>query len=152
MDIRFSKTELLEMFQEDVSRLAARSHTEEGLSLYDDIKLTSRDSSIVERMLTDRVAIARGFLAFCLGAKEQEGDDIVYEIIESRCPAAQSKTVIETLLRKYIVDGALLDWYARHGIASTLTADGLAVLKNRLVCTLRQGAVRRPLQPFGPRR
>ena len=152
MEIKFSKSDLLEMFNEDVSRLAARSRTEEGLSLYDAVKLTSRDSSIVERMLEDRMALARGFLAFCLGANEQEGDNYVFEILEDRCPTHPSASTIKTLLRKYIVEGALLDWYARHLIPSSYSVEGISAIKDRLVCTLRQGAVKRPLQPFGPRK
>lgn len=46
-------SELLTSVQEEISRVAARSYTPEGLSLYDSIRATSRDDDTLNRMISD---------------------------------------------------------------------------------------------------
>ena len=44
--------------------------TKYPLSLHDAIRIKSRDAGVQDRMLEERDARLRGFLAFCLGVKE----------------------------------------------------------------------------------
>ena len=164
MEIKISKKDLVEIINEDIDRLAARSYSEEGVSLYDGIRITSRDARVMGRMLEERDAKLRSFLAFCLGDKEsedvytKEGEknvltdtNLVYAISVENCPKTLSSSSLKVLLRKYLVDGVLFDWYTKHNIQSSITAEDIEALQSRIVYTMRQGYTRKPMQPFGPK-
>lgn len=151
MKIEFNISELVEIISEDVSRLAARSYSEDGTSLYDGIKLTSRDTSVLERMLEERDARLRDILAFCLGDSE-DGDccPFVYNLLLNGVKNS-TLTSLRVLMRKYLTEGVLFDWYTKHGIATSLTEEGIEAMESKIVCMVRQGYIKKPLQPFGPR-
>ena len=168
MEIKLSKSELVEIINEDIDRLAARSYSEDGVSLFDGIRIKSRDKGVQGRMLEERDARLRSLIAFCLGEKEEEyitetgtdedgkeiititGKSIVYEIIDDKC-SKPSPSTMKVLLRKYLTDAVLYDWYTKHGIASSITFEDIEAQESKIVCKLRQGYSKKPLQPFGPR-
>ena len=161
MEIKLSISELVDIINEDIDRLAARSYSQEGVSLYDGIKVTSRDKGVMNRMLEERDARLRGFLSFCLGSKESEevkdektgatDTNLVYEIKEESCPKTPSASSLKVLFRKYLTDSVLYDWYTKHSIESSITYEDIEAQETKIVCTMRQGFTRRPLQPFGPK-
>ena len=159
MEIKLSKSELVEIINEDIDRLAARSYSEDGASLFDGMRIKSRDKGVQGRMLEERDVRLRGLLAFCLGDKETEevrdGDkvdtNLIYDIIVENCPKAPSASSLKVLLRKYLTDAVLYDWYTKHGIAASITYEDIEALESKIVCTMRQGFTKKPLQPFGPR-
>ena len=156
MEIKFNISDLIDIINEEVDRLAARSYSEDGGSLYDGIKITSRDARVQERIFEERDARLRSFLTFCLGETEREDNEggetyLIYNIKEQgmKLPSLSS---VRVLLRKYLVDSVLYDWYTKHNIPSTITIDDIEALESKIVCTLRQGYAKKPLQPFGPRK
>lgn len=177
MEIKLSKSELVEIINEDIDRLAARSYSEDGVSLFDGIRIKSRDKGVQGRMLEEREAKLRGLLAFCLGEKETEDitevkkdkdgkeehdkdgnpilvvidTNLVYDIIVENCPKAPSATSLKVLIRKYLTDSVLYDWYTKHGITASITYEDIDAQELKIVCSLRQGFTKRPLQPFGPK-
>lgn len=160
MEIKLSKSELVDIINEDIDRLAARSYSEEGVSLFDAIRIKSRDKGVQSRMLEERDVRLRGLMSFCLGTKESETETndagetntiLVYDIIEANCSKTLSASSLRVLLRKYLTDSVLFDWYTKHGIQSSLTYEGIEAQESKIVCTLRAGFTRRPLQPFGPK-
>lgn len=177
MEIKLSKSELVEIINEDIDRLAARSYSEDGVSLFDGIRIKSRDKGVQGRMLEERCVRLRGLIAFCLGNKEEEDitevkkdengkevidkngepvlvvtdKNIVYDIVEQRCGNVPSASSLKVMLRKYLTDAVLYDWYTKHGIAASITYEDIDALESKIVCTLRQGYTKKPLQPFGPR-
>lgn len=161
MEIKLSKSELVEIINEDIDRLAARSYSEDGVSLFDGIRIKSRDKGVQGRMLEERDAKLRGLIAFCLGSKESEGmtdekgtvigTNVVYDIREDKCSKVPSMSVLKVMLRKYLTDAVLYDWYTKHGIATSITYADIEAQETKIVCTLRQGYTKKPLQPFGPR-
>ena len=154
MEIKFNISELVEIITEDVSRLAARSRTEDGASLYDDIKLTSRDNGVIGRMLEERNARLREMLAFCLGeseGEEEEHGSLVYVLLLGDGVKSSTRSSLKVLMRKYLTDAVLFDWYTKHNIPSSITLEDIEEMETKIVCMIRQGCVKRPLQPFGPR-
>lgn len=160
MEIKLSIAELVDIINEDIDRLAARSYSQEGTPLYDAIKVTSRDKGVMTRKLEERDVKLRGFLSFCLGDKEREDvkDDegntdtcLVYDIKVESCPKTPSASSLKVLLRKYLTDSVLYDWYTKHGIEASLTYEEIEAQETKIVCTMRQGFTKKPLQPFGPK-
>lgn len=161
MEIKFRKSELVDIINEDIDRLAARTYSEEGVSLFDGIRVKSRDKGVQGRMLEERSVRLRDLLAFCLSDKEAEDvmEDgkavdtcLVYDIVVENCPKAPSASSLKVMLRKYLTEGTLYDWYTKHGIVSSITYEDVEAQEIKLVCMLRQGFTKRPLQPFGPRK
>ena len=163
MEIKLNQAELVDIINEDIDRLAARSYSEEGASLFESIRIKSRDAGVQRRMIEERDARLRSLIAFCLGAKESEditeskdgkdvviGTNVVYEILDDKC-SKPSPSTMKILLRKYLTDGVLYDWYTKHGIASSITFEDIEAQEQKIVCTLRQGYTKKPLQPFGPK-
>lgn len=160
MDIEFKIAELVDIISEDVSRLASRSYAEDGSSLYDGIKLTSRDSGVQGRMLEERDARLRDILAFCIMEPSEEepmaedGDipDEPKYVYSLQLNGMKNHVIasLRVLMRKYLTEGVLFDWYERHAIDSSYTREGIEDLETRIVCMVRQGYVKKPLQPFGP--
>lgn len=165
MEIKFKKSELVDIINEDIDRLASRSFSEDGTPLYDAIRIKSRDAGVQGRMLEERDARLRGFLAFCLGGKEDEivtekddnGNEVetytnmVYDVVVNSLPKPPSASTLKVLLRKYLVDSVLYDWYTKHGIPASITYEDIEAMESKLICTMRQGYTRKPMQPFGPK-
>lgn len=161
MEIKFNISELVEIITEDVSRLAARSYAEDGSSLFDGIKLTSRDTGVLGRMLEERDARLRDLLAFCLGEPvtgtkgEEEGEEeepaLEYVLLLGDGVKSPTRSSLNVLVRKYLTEAVLYDWYTKHTIPSTITLEDVEAMETKIVCMIRQGSIKRPLQPFGPR-
>lgn len=156
MDIKFKKSELVDIINEEIDRFAARAYSEEGVSLFDSIRITSRDARVQSRLLEERDARLRSILAFCLGENEGETDTegntyIVYEVLPERLSKAPSQSSLSVLLRKYLVDSVLCDWYVKHSINAPVAPEDIDALESKIVFTLRQGFTRKPMQPFGPK-
>lgn len=150
MEIKFKVSDLIDIINEDVSRYAARAYSEDGTSLYDGMKITSRDKGVQSRMLEERDARVRDILAFCLTDGTDESDYLKYIIEVDEGMKSATRSSLSVTLRKYLTEGVLLDWYTRHGIPTILTPEGIEALETKLVCMVRQGYIKRPLQPFGP--
>lgn len=211
MKISFGIQDILDIIIEDVSRLGARSYSEDGASLYDGYRITSRDEGVLSRMLEEKDVRVRELLMFCLldevaeeepPKQEEEPDsnpdtnpdsdpDTETDTEEGNDPNAgiegkarsvdeKSETSdkedvtedveetldyifvdnmvsnsvfrpLKVLLRKYLTDGTLYEWYTRKGIASPITFGDIEALETKMVCLVRQGFIKKPLQPFGPR-
>jgi hypothetical protein len=149
MKIQFKISDILDIIKEDVSRLGARSYSEDGASLYDGIKITSRDEGVLSRTLEERDARLREFLVFCLDPTASADDSLDYNFLDSEVSGAIAAS-LKVLLRKYLTVGVLFDWYTKHGIASSITIENIEDMENNIVCMIRQGFVKKPLQPFGP--
>lgn len=170
MKISFGIQDILDIIIEDVSRLGARSYSEDGASLYDGYRITSRDEGVLSRMLEEKDVRVRELLMFCLqdevasnsnpdtdagnGDKEEDGEDVKETLDYIFVDSVVSSSVaipLKVLLRKYLTDGTLYEWYTRKGIASPITFGDIEALETKIVCFLRQGFIKKPLQPFGPR-
>lgn len=55
------------------------------------------------------------------------------------------------LIHNYIVQGTLLSWYANQNMQANVSEEVLEDIELSIVCALRVGFTKKPLQPFGPR-
>lgn len=152
MKIEYTIAELIEIINEDISRHADKAYTEDGQSLYDGLKVTSRDTGVQSRMLQERDAKVRDLLAFCLADNDDSDTSLVYEVELGEGVKGATKASFKVVLRKYLTEGVLYDWYTKQGITTDITLLGLEELETKLVCMVRQGFIKRPLQPFGPQK
>ena len=150
MKITFEISAIMDIIKEDASRLGARSYSEDGVSLYDGIRITSRDENVLSRMLEERDARLRELLIFCLNPAGVADKTLDYDFLDTEVNPSISSP-LKVLLRKYLTDGVLCDWYIRQGIASSIIPDSIDEMETKIVCLIRQGFVKKPLQPYGPR-
>lgn len=62
VDISITNTELTEAINQAVSRIAAGTYSEDGSSLYDGLKITSRDASVIEKIIDEALIILQSSL------------------------------------------------------------------------------------------
>lgn len=121
----------------------------------------SFDSSILSRMADYRDATLRKRLLFCLKDEDtdwfinapDESDKYEYVFVVPDVFKDATLRVLGTKMHEYIVKGALLDWYIQTGTAENITAltNQVEELETEIVGLMRvPGALKKPLQPFGP--
>lgn len=57
MEYTINASTLKEAIEEEISRVASRSVSADGVSLYDSVKITSRDRGTIERMIEDMESV-----------------------------------------------------------------------------------------------
>ena len=62
MDVSITYDAIMAVVEEEVSREAAQARTAEGLSLYDELRMTSRDEAKKKRLVEEAVVVAREML------------------------------------------------------------------------------------------
>lgn len=119
------------------------------------------DMNLLHRYMETRDAVLRNRLAFCL-VDDDEDLTVTNELekdVESfdyslKVPDTMNKPRLASLAKKmhnYIVQGALVDWYAMQNMKGNVGTAELEEMETEIVCMLRSSFVKRPLQPFGPR-
>lgn len=120
------------------------------------------DGRLLARMMDIRNARLKKRLRFALIPAEQsvacnnpaEETEFIYDLSLNDQFDDNMLEVVKTYMHDYLVRGTLLDWYKRLGL-QTGAVDVVEVteLEESIVSTLRTPSyVRRPLQPFGPRK
>lgn len=139
----------------DASMVAESDRTQNAVSSDSNEEF---DRGIIDGYIQDREASLRLKLAFCLVTEEENSvsneiqESFSYDLI---LPEGMPNVVARGLAEKmhqYIVRGALHDWYAGQGVASPYSEEYLENRISAIVGTLRGGFIKRPLQPFGPRK
>lgn len=104
MAVSINKKSLLAVVDEEISRAAGRSYSEDGVSLYDAIVQKSRDKDFVERTLQESAdVICSACSRFLDHSYEREEDGaIVFEIQES--DRRRKATLFENLIRSSLVN------------------------------------------------
>ena len=117
------------------------------------------DGAVIARYVEFRNAQLRYLLQFCLleTTEEYADDDITLEdnkyTYVFTVPDGFNDNTLRPLaehIHRFLVWGALYDWYSQFGMAQAAVYDTKDLLEN-IVGTLRsKSTVKRPLQPFGP--
>ena len=158
-------TGIFPLVEREVSRIAAASYSEEGGSLYDVIKITSRDKQIVEEMIDLRkiqlVKKLRFAKVVATKIQSSEGTTLTeeekgYNISLSVSDKFDFALVedVKTLILGCLSKGVSLDWCNKKGVpTTTVTAEEVFQIEDDLVSLLRSPSyLKAPLQPFGPRK
>lgn len=119
------------------------------------------DMNILLRFMESRDAVVRTKLAFAL---VDEGEDLVatnevdkdaasyeYKLQVPDTFNKQMLSALAKLIHEYIAQGAISDWYAQQNLNGNVSVDALEEMERSIVCALRVGFAKKPLQPFGPR-
>lgn len=120
------------------------------------------DGHILARNVEYRDAIIRSRMSSCLRSEAvQEADNslsvaacIVYDLCLDDEYEDSGLKVLAVLIHRYLVWGALYDWYAA-GMGSAQAnayAAQLSAIESQIINKTRASVAKRPLQPFGPRR
>lgn len=118
------------------------------------------DGAILARYVSDRDTLLRTFIQHSLADETQyEADDVkgleerfVYRLRVSEGFNDSMLQPLANLIHKYLVWGALYDWYAGLGSEQAAVYEReLTKIENKINELLRTPSrVKRPLQPFGP--
>ena len=122
----------------------------------------SLDQNLLHRYMEIRDAKLRYCLSFALKAEEEESlavDNILEKDKESfeyaiQVPDTFTRAKVMALAKQihsYLVQGTISDWYAVHNMKGNVSAEDLEAMETSIVCSLRCGFAKKPLQPFGPR-
>lgn len=148
------------LVEREVSRIAAASYSEEGGSLYDVIKITSRDKQIVEEMidlrkiqLVKKLRFAKVVATKIDGSTAEEKGYNISLSVSDKFDSALVEDV-KTLILGCLSKGVSLDWCNKKGVpTTTVTAEEVFQIEDDLVSLLRSPSyLKAPLQPFGPKK
>jgi hypothetical protein len=146
------------LIEREVSRVAAASYSEEGGSLFDVIKITSRDTQIIKELierrkiqLVKRLRFASAAVTKIEGADEENSG---YNFSLSLSDKFSAEEEAKTLILEYLVKGVLLDWCGKKGVTTTeVSAEEVFQIEEDILSFLRTPSyLKAPLQPFGPRK
>lgn len=150
------------LIEREVSRVAAASYSEDGGSLYDVIKITSRDKQIIEEkielrkiQLVKKLRFASVKAAKITGENltdEDKGYNISLSVSDKFDIALTEDT--KMLILNYLIKGVALDWCNKKGVTTTeITAEEVFQIEDDLISLLRSPSyLKAPLQPFGPKK
>ena len=120
------------------------------------------DEHILHRHMEQRDAAIKRRLTFCLApdVEDLSVDNLleidiptfVYKLLVPDTCDKQRLKVIAQKMHNYIVNGAIYDWYSTQNMKGNVSAAELESMEDDIVCMLRSSFVKRPLQPFGPKK
>lgn len=147
------------LIEREISRVAAASYGQDGGSLYDAIKITSRDTQIVKELVELRKVqlVKRLRFAKAVATKiGEEGDEENkgYNFTLSLSDNFNAEEEAQTLIINYLVKGVLLDWCVKKGATTTeVSAEEVFQMEEDILSFLRTPSyLKAPLQPFGPKK
>lgn len=155
-------TGIFPLIEREISRIAAASYSEDGGSLYDVIKITSRDKQIIEDMIELRkIQLAKKLRFASVKATRITGENLTdetkgYNISFSVSDKFDITLTEDTkmLILNYLTKGVTLDWCNKKGVPTTeVTSEAVFQIEDDLISLLRSPSyLKVPLQPFGPRK
>lgn len=119
------------------------------------------DMNILHELMEARDAVVRSKLAFCLVdddedltvsnelEKDKASFDYVLQVPDNF--NKQKLAALAKLINNYIVQGTICSWYATQSMQGNVSPADLEEMEKSIVCALRVGYAKKPLQPFGPR-
>ena len=119
------------------------------------------DGSILNRLISTRLAKIKRKLAFAIKANNQSmvasptttlSESIEIPLMVPDNYTQDQLSSLSDMMHDYLVKGTIRDWYKNAGVVSTVDDSELEELESAIVCSLRVGYTRRPMQPFGPRK
>lgn len=120
------------------------------------------DGRLLARMMDVRNAQLRKRLSFTLIPLIQEvacnnpndAKEFIFDLRLDDKFDDNSLEIVKTYMHDYLVRGVLLDWYKKLGLQTVAVDAGEVIeLEENIVSMLRgRSYVKRPLQPFGPRK
>ena len=111
MEIKFTKQELLELVREEVSRLGAVMATEQGASLYDALRITSRDEDAIARMISEAKSTMKTQChRFLTHTKSDSTDSVIFSLNGSERRFDGKQDIITTYLQQIMTNMVVLKY------------------------------------------
>lgn len=98
MDIEIIIKELMDSVDEEIARIAAGSYDENGASLYDGLKKTSRDENTMKKILSEALAIVQGSIVRFVEYAQITADKIIIQMIMSERRRRAKEHIIYTMI------------------------------------------------------
>ena len=130
---------LMENVKEEISRVGLRSYSTEGISLYDGIKVTSRDNNTLNRIMSSlKTRIISRFRFFI----DSSSDSIINFNLPD-LPSGYDESIIQEL-NTFLTMGVVAVWleekgveesknYLARSLASLETAENLLTTRSQLM-------------------
>ena len=77
MDINITLSSLNESVKEEISRIASGSYSADGAPLYDGIRITSRDTGVMGRLLEESLVVVKSAIVRFLSDTDDDATDAV---------------------------------------------------------------------------
>lgn len=99
MDIQIVIKDFMDSVEEEISRIAAGSYSEDGAPLYDGMKKTSRDDGTMERLFSESLTTLKNALARFLEGSEQKDGKLSIVLAASGRRIRGKEDMIEDLVK-----------------------------------------------------
>lgn len=130
MEYRIEYDEIMAIVEEEVSREAGQAVTAEGVSLYDDIRMVSRDEKKKRRLMAEAMATVKGMCnRFVRHAElsEEGPESFVFELDVTPRRITGKEVSLQTLLSNLTVNLILNRYFASKNLSDIATKyDSLA--------------------------
>lgn len=153
MDININFN-IVELAKAEIARAAANAYSEEGSSLYDGIRVTSRDDSYLANYRDEAMAqLVLGLSGRASWSSSDNGVKLTVNLVDS--VVEQDQTSCIQLLKDYLVSWVCAEWFKRNYTAryEEYHAKAMSLLENAInLIKMRKSPswTKVPLQPFGP--
>lgn len=112
MEYTINHSSIKAAVDEEVSRVASRSYAEDGASLYDGIRLVSRDEATLGRLVEDVVNILISRFRIFVSLDILQKDRITFNLPDL---SEDSEDRIETMLDRFLSMGVVGRWLQEKG-------------------------------------
>lgn len=106
MEFKITESDLMAAVEEIISRAAARNYSEDGVALYDGLRLVSRDRNIMEKLVSEASAIMKGMCNRFLDHERSDNteDEIVLVFALSERRGRGKTDIIIPLVRSSLAE------------------------------------------------
>lgn len=118
MDYQVNYNSIEAVIEEEVSRVAARSYSGEGVSLYDNIRLVSRDRNTLKRLLDDAVKVLLSRFRLFVSVSNEDKNTLIFSLPDL---ADGMEDHIKDILDRFLGMSAVGKWLQERGAGESAT-------------------------------
>lgn len=137
MDIEIIYSKLDEAVSEEISRVAARTYSDDGASLYDGLVQLSRDKNVMKIFKREALAVVQAAIVRFIAQVTEKEDVIIFSFFGSERRLRGKKNIIETLIKSALAKAIISKYFLekqQEGLASTFdemaASDIQSLIKN----------------------
>ena len=112
MDIEIIIKDFLASVDEEISRTAGMTYDENGASLYDGLKKTSRDDNTLKKILSEALAVLQGSIARFLEDVEITSEKIVIEITMTERRRRAKEHIVTTMINSSLAKLVIAKYFS----------------------------------------
>lgn len=138
MDIEITIKDFMDSVDEEIARVAAGSYSEDGAPLYDGMKKTSRDEAVMQRLLSEAVAVVQNSMSRFIEEVDTDEDSINFAFSTTDRRTRGKEGMIENLLKSSLAKVLISKYFLEKQQTEpatkfdTLAAADLQMLQNAI--------------------